>query len=90
MTEGQEKDRSANDLYKERMEKSNLQMDQKADEATRAALLDLIENNINRKFFKEARLEAFFQKCFTLTDPQKLMDEKAFYTFVYYDLKQVL
>ena len=72
------------------MEKSNLAMDKKADEASRAAILELIENNINRKYFKESRLEAFFEKCFTLTEPDKLMAEKSFYNFVYYDLKQLL
>ena len=41
-------------------------MDERADEATREALIELVKNNINRKFFKEARLEAFFEKCFTL------------------------
>ena len=65
-------------------------MDLKADEATRAALLDLVENNINRKYFKESRLEVFFEKCFTLVEPEKLMAEKSFYNFVYYDLKQLL
>ena len=33
------------------MDKSNLQMDIKADEASRAAILELIENNLNRKYF---------------------------------------
>lgn len=65
-------------------------MDLKADEATRAQLLELIENSINRKYFKESRLDAFFEKCFTLTEPHKLMEEKVFYNFVYYDLKQLL
>lgn len=65
-------------------------MDQKADDLARAQLISLVENNINRKFFKESRLEAFFEKCFTLVEPEKLMAEKAFYSFVYYDLKQLL
>ena len=65
-------------------------MDLKADEAHRAAILELIENNLNRKYFKESRLDAFFEKCFQLTEPDKLMAEKPFYNFVYYDLKQLL
>lgn len=65
-------------------------MDERADEATREALIELVNNNINRKFFKEKRLEAFFEKCFTLQEPDKLMAEQEFYSFVYYDLKQVL
>lgn len=65
-------------------------MDLKADEATRAAILDLIENSINRKYFKESRLDAFFEQCFSLMEPDKLMAEKAFYNFVYYDLKQLM
>ena len=65
-------------------------MDRQADGATRTAILELINNNLNRKFFKEARLETFFQKCFSLTEPEKLMEESTFYNFVYYDLKQLL
>lgn len=69
------------------MEKSNLQMDMKADEASRAMILTLIENNLNRKYFKESRLDPFFEKCFSLVEPEKLMAESTFYNFVYYDLK---
>ena len=72
------------------MEQSNKAMDEKADEATRAALLELIQNNINRKYFKESRLDGFFLQCFSLAEPDKLMEEKAFYNFIYYDLKQLL
>ena len=35
-------------------------------------------------------MDAFFEKCFSLVEPKKLMQEKVFYNFVYYDLKQVL
>ena len=65
-------------------------MDLKADEASRAAILEIVENSLNRKYFRESRLEGFFEKCFTLVEPHKLMEEKAFYNFVYYDLKQII
>ena len=50
-------------------------MDLKADEASRAMILELIENNLNRKYFKESRLDPFFEKCFSLVEPEKLMAE---------------
>ena len=87
---GAKKSKSAGEIYRSKIEKSNEAMDKKADEATRAAIIELVENNINRKYFKESRLEAFFEKCFTLVEPEKLMKEKVIYNFVYYDLKQLL
>ena len=48
-------------------------MDIRADEASRAAILELIENNLNRKYFNQKRLDAFFEKCFSLVEPKKLM-----------------
>ena len=45
------KSSTVNEAYKAKMDKSNLQMDIKADEASRAAILELIENNLNRKYF---------------------------------------
>ena len=40
--------------------------------------MQMIEKGISRKYFKEARLEPFFEKCFALEEPDKLMAEERF------------
>ena len=69
-----DKEKTARDIYKEQ----NKKLDGKADEANFEAILQLIDKSINRKYFKESRLTALFEKCFQLTDPQKLMKDPRF------------
>ena len=47
----------------------------------------MIEKGINSKYFKEARLGPFFEQCFALAEPNKLMAEPRFHEFCYTDLK---
>lgn len=51
----------------------------------------MIEKGINRKYFREDRLEAFFEKCFSLSPEhiEQLMQEKRFRDFCYTDLKTI-
>ena len=55
-------------------------------------ILSLIEKGINRKFFREDRLEGFFELCFSLgsANAAELMKDKTFNKFVYQDLKIIL
>lgn len=52
----------------------------------------MIEKGINRKFFREDRLEGFFEKCFSLSQEhaQALMSDSKFKEFVYRDLKTII
>jgi hypothetical protein len=51
----------------------------------------MIEKNINRKYFSEKRLEAFFEQCFSLKDPTAFaQDEKEFRSFITHDLKLII
>ena len=50
-----------NEIYSERMKQQNEKLDVKAGEATRQGILQMIEKGINSKYFKEARLEPFFE-----------------------------
>ncbi len=50
----------------------------------------MIEKGINRKFFKEDRLEPFFEQCFALPNPKDFLNDKKFHEFVYTDLKYLL
>jgi len=55
----------------------------------RKDILSMIEKNLSRSYFKEVRLEPFFEACFQLKEPQKLMAEPKFQEFVYFDLKYI-
>ena len=50
----------------------------------------MIEKGINRKYFKEDRLEPFFEQCFALPKPKDFLKDKKFHEFVYTDLKYLL
>ena len=65
-------------------------MEKKAGDQFRKEILQMIENNLSRTYFKEVRLEPFFEKCFALVEPEKLMQEPKFQEFIYYDIKYIL
>lgn len=67
-------------------------MDEKAISQTKTNILSLIEKGVNRKFFREDRLEGFFDLCFSLgsENAAELMKDKTFNNFVYQDLKIIL
>ena len=71
------------------MKQSNEKLDVKAGEAARQGIIQMIEKGINNKYFKEARLEPFFEHCFALAEPHKLMEEPRFKEFCYTDLKYI-
>jgi hypothetical protein len=50
--------------------------------------MTMIEKGINRKYFREDRLEGFFEKCFSI-EPSILMEDKRFRDFCYNDLKTI-
>ena len=67
-----------NQKYEEHLRQSNEKLDAKANPATVKTILEMIEKNINKEYFKEKRLEPFFEQCFSLTEPELLMAEKKF------------
>ena len=71
-----------NEKYEEHLKKSNEKLDAKAGPATIQTILSMIEKSINKEYFKEKRLEPFFEQCFSLTEPEKLMAEKKFQEFL--------
>lgn len=80
----------ARDVYQESMQKSNLDADKKAGENYRKEILEMIEKNLNRTYFKETKLETFFEKCFALVEPEKIMEDPKFKEFIYYDTKYIV
>lgn len=57
----------------------------------RAKILEMIEKNINRKYFSEKKIDTFFEQCFSLKDPAAFVEEDArFKKFVYDDLKLII
>jgi hypothetical protein len=57
----------------------------------RTKILEMIEKNINRKYFSEKRLGDFFAECFSLKNPAAFVDEDPkFKSFVMYDLKLLI
>jgi hypothetical protein len=53
-------------IYHEKIKKQDIKLDLKLDEEKRIRILDLIERNINRKYFSEKKLAAFFDLCFSI------------------------
>lgn len=54
-------------------------------------MLELIEKNINRKYFSEKKADAFFEACFALKDPAAFVEENVrFKKFIYDDLKLII
>ena len=50
--------------------------------------MEMIEKNINRKYFSEKRLSDFFAECFSLKNPASFAEENMkFKSFLMYDLK---
>ena len=41
----------------------------------RTKIMEMIEKNINRKYFSEKRLEDFFLECFSLKNPAAFAEE---------------
>ena len=61
------------------------------DGEARKKILELIEKNINRKYFSEKKLEAFFEQCFSLKRPADFIrEDPKFNAFVNDDLKLIL
>lgn len=61
-----------------------------AEAAAKKEILDMIEKNINKSYFNERRIEAFFQKCWELQDPRAFAKESdRFFRFMYDDLKVI-
>jgi len=57
----------------------------------RKKILEMIEKNINRKYFSEKRLSDFFAECFSLKNPAAFVEEnQKFKSFLMYDLKQII
>jgi hypothetical protein len=81
-----------NTIYQEQLAKENAKLDEKAAVQVKEAILSMIEKGINRKFFREDRLEGFFEKCFSLSQEhaQALMSDSKFKEFVYRDLKTII
>lgn len=67
-------------------------MDEKALDATKSSIIDLIEKGINKKYFREDRLDSFFEKCFEMTHDQaeEFAKNPRFQRFLYTDLKTIL
>jgi hypothetical protein len=45
---------------------------------------------VNRKFFNEKKVDAFFDKCFELREPKKFKENDRFFKFLYDDMKVIL
>lgn len=84
--------KSVDEKYKESLKKENEVLDEKAFDQTKKSILDLIEKGINKKYFREDRLDTFFQKCFDLTHEQAddFAQNERFKRFMYTDLKTIL
>lgn len=75
--EGAPEVKTANDIYqemkkkeKEGEEERKVEGKEKAsEEEKRAKILDMIEKNINRKYFSEKKFDAFLDQCFSLKNP---------------------
>jgi hypothetical protein len=50
----------------------------------------MIEKNINRKYFNEKKLELFFEKLFSMSNTQALVNEQMFQDWLTYDIKQLI
>ena len=61
------------------MKKEKIKQEYKPDdfeiEEFKAEIMDLISKTVNRKYFKEAKLERFFKLLFMLPEPQMFVEE---------------
>ena len=85
-------DKSVNEMYKEskKVEESNKARaaDPAEDSEKRKKIIEMIEKNINRKYFSEKKLEDFFEECFSLKNAAAFLEEdKRFKSFIAHDLK---
>ena len=73
------------------MKAENLKLDSMAEPETKKQIIEMIEKNINGTYFREARLNPFFEKCWELNEPKKFKEENnRFYKWLYTDLKSIL
>lgn len=85
------KAKEAPNLTKLKMEAENKKLDELAEPELHKQIIDLIETNLNRKYFKESKLDPFFTKCFELQNPKQFKEKnQRFYRFLYDDLKFIL
>ena len=85
-------EKSVNEMYKEskKVEESNKARaaDPAEDSEKRKKIIEMIEKNINRKYFSEKKLEDFFEECFSLKNAAAFLEEdKRFKSFIAHDLK---
>lgn len=53
--------------------------------------MEMIDKNINRKYFSEKKIDAFFEQCFSLKNPKAFVEEDAkFQSFLVNDLKLLI
>ena len=49
--------------------------DRTSENEKRLKVKEMIEKNINRKYFSEKKLEEFFALCFSMQKPEKFYEE---------------
>ena len=69
--EKSDSDKTASQDYSEQ----NSKLDQMAEPTVQKQVLNMIESNINAIYFREKRLEPFFQKLWELKEPIKFKNE---------------
>lgn len=60
------------------------------EEQTRKEILELIESNYNRNYFREDKFDIFFEKVFSLSNQMLLYDNAIFQDWITYDLKYII
>lgn len=66
-------------------------MDDREIEECKAEILDLIKKTVNRKYFKEAKLERFFKLLNQIPNPEAFLKENSeLYKWVYTDSKFII
>ena len=91
-------DKSINDIYQETKKKADGEAGKEETKATtssekekRSKILDIIEKNVNRKYFSEKKLDVFFEHCFSLSKPEAFVEEETrFNSFIQNDLKFIV
>ena len=65
--------------------------DKSSETEKRSKVKEMIDKNINRKYFQEKKLEEFFNLCFSMNKPEKFYEEDPkFNDFVHNDLKMLV
>jgi hypothetical protein len=88
-----DKEKTINDLYKEAKssETPETAAELEQEKEKRAKILEMIDKNINRKYFSERKIDPFFTQCFSLKRPdQFIQDEPRFSHFINDDLKLIV